>query len=535
MLAGAVLLLCGVLVGSTSQVAAAPGIDLFGYGDWSTWQKDLLGSRHNAAEWRITEHNVGALKEKWAFAYPKTPVPAKSQPAVVGRHIYFGSPDGKFYSLDARTGKTEWTFTMKSVDPGAGYAVSLDGPTVVGDNVYFGDSRGYLYALHRHTGTLAWAKRIDALPASIVTSSPIYFDGRIYVGVSSVQNTAPDPKNPSKPDLKFPCCTFRGHIDAVNARTGDLEWRHYTVPKPKRAGNWPSGAKRYAPSGVGVWSTPTIDPATRTLYVGTGQNYTGSAGEFDSILALDTGSGAVRWKRQMSNGDTWRAACAAPGAKPGDCPGLNDGTALDYDMSSMPTIFTAGGRTLVGIGQKSGVFHVFDAHTGQIVWQRQLAEPNPNGGGTGVQWGGSYDGRRLYVATWFGDPGTVFALDPGTGKILWKTPNPANGCTTGGAAQYPDACVLAHTPAVSSSPGVVYEGSTDGKMRAYSARTGRVLWTYDTIRDYQGVNGLPGRGSQLSGGGGAVVSHGMLYVQAGYGGYPSDKGPVLLAFSLNGT
>jgi polyvinyl alcohol dehydrogenase (cytochrome) len=94
-------------------------------------------------------------------------------------------------------------------------------------------------------------------------------------------------------------------------------------------------------------------------------------------------------------------------------------------------------------------------------------------------------------------------------------------------------CALAHTLAVSSSPGVVYEGSNDGKTRAYSAETGAVLWAYDTIRDFAGVNGLTGHGSSISGAGGAVVAHGMLYVQAGYPPfYPSQYGNVLLAFGL---
>jgi polyvinyl alcohol dehydrogenase (cytochrome) len=158
--------------------------------------------------------------------------------------------------------------------------------------------------------------------------------------------------------------------------------------------------------------------------------------------------------------------------------------------------------------------------------------PFPSGGISGIQWGSSYDGRRLYVATYFADPGTLFALNPADGQVLWQTPNPANGCSWGGAAQHPDVCTLAHTPAVTTTPGLVYEGSNDGKMRVYSARTGAVLWEFDTIREFAGVNGLTGFGSSISGNGGAVVADGMLYVQAGYYPlYPSEHGNVLLAFS----
>src|SRR5207253_1386016 len=139
-------------------------------------------------------------------------------------------------------------------------------------------------------------------------------------------------------------------------------------------------------------------------------------------------------------------------------------TALDYDIGATPNIFRVNGRTLVGVGQKSGVFHVFDAHTGEVVWRRQLGVPLPSGGISGIQWGSSYDGDKLYIATYFASPGTLFAVDPGTGQIVWKTPNPANGCDWGGAAEHKDICELAHGPAPTATPGVVWEGSNDGKM-----------------------------------------------------------------------
>lgn len=492
-------------------------------GDWPTWQGDTFGTRHNAAERVITPATAGNLKLKWAFAYPEGPAPVKSQPAVVDGSIFFGGPDGLFYALDARTGATKWTFELVSVDPAAGGAIVLDGPAVAGGKVYFGDSRGYVYALDQRTGRLRWARDTETHPAALHTSSPLYYNGRIYIGASSGENTG---------DVNSPCCTFRGHLDALDAETGAPVWRYYTVPEPVQVGTWPSGANRYEPSGAGVWSSPVVDPRTGTLYVGTGQNYTGSAGDFDSLLALDARTGAVRWKQQVTGADTWRSLCNEPTAE-GYCPGLGDGSALDYDIGATPNIFRAGGRTLVGVGQKSGVYHAFEAGTGTVAWRRQLSVPFPSGGISGIQWGSSYDGNRLYVATYFADPGTLFALNPADGRVLWQTPNPANGCAWGGAAQHPDVCTLAHTPAVSTSPGLVYEGSNDGKMRVYAAGTGAVLWEFDTIREFRGVNDLIGFGSAISGNGGAVVSNGMLYVQSGYYPmYPSERGNVLLAFGL---
>lgn len=490
--------------------------------DWPGWQKDLAGSRHNAAEWKINQHTVGRLKLKWAYTYEPGQVRhVRSQPAVVGDTIYFGGPDGKFRARDARTGAEKWTFTIP--ETGVVPVTNSDGPTVARGKVYFGAVGGHFYALDQRTGRQIWHRKLDDNIAATVTSSPIVHGDRVYVGVSSGENTLP---------RDYPCCTFRGHLDALDADTGQQAWRYYTVPEPREVGTWPNGAKRYEPSGVGVWSSPVVDPHTNTLYVGTGQNYTGVGGDFDSMLALDLTTGAPRWKNQVIKADTWRDACNQPDPE-GYCPGLKDGTNLDYDIGATPNLFTAGGRRLVGVGQKSGVYHVFDAATGQVVWRRQLGVPLPSGGISGIQWGSSYDGKRLYIATYYADPGTLFAVDPLTGKVLWQTAAPASGCTTGGVAGHPH-CAPAFGVPVSSTPGVVFASTVDGKVRAYSAVNGKQLWTHDTIQDVRGVDGRTGRGGSIAGtGGGVVISRGMVYVQSGY--FPDYGGQhphVLLAFGL---
>lgn len=512
---------CLAVSASVAPGPAASGRPL--RGDWPTWQQNLNGTRYNPAERGITPANVGGLKLRWAFGFPKQAGAPHSQPAVVGRTVYFGGPDGRFRARDARTGAAKWEFDLGTV--GTSFAQVRDGAAVSHGRVFFGDTRGYMYALDQDTGKLDWAKRIDDHVSATVTSSPIVYRGRVYVGVSSGENLM---------GKEHPCCTFRGHVDALDTDTGELDWRFHTVPEPRQDGTWPNGVPRYTPSGAGVWSSPSIDSATGTLYVGTGQNYSGSGGHFDSVLALDARTGRPRWTRKMTDVDTWRRECSSPSPEDQQyCPNLPDGTALDFDLGAAPSLFTVHGRRLIGIGQKVGVYHVLDARTGEIVWQRQLSTPMPGGGLSGIQWGASYDGHRLYVATYMANPGTLFALDPSNGHVVWKTPNPADGCTTGGAAQYPKVCRLGHPPAVTTTPGLVWEGGMDGKMRAYSSRTGEVLWSFDTIADFPTVDGGTARGGSLAGGGGAMVSHGMVYVLTGdmFTPYPNDKGYALLAFS----
>lgn len=527
-LVAAVLSVAGVASATPSNgdygLVTSPGA-----ASWPTWQGDVNGSRYNAAESTITPSTVGNLTLKWAYAYNPVPYAAHgSQPAVVDGTLYVGAPDAKFLALDAVSGATKWTFDLTTVVPGATNDVR-DGASVSNGIVYFGDSTGRIYALHADTGRLLWSTPVSNQANSRITSSPVVFGGKVYVGESTNESTiAKDPN--------YPCCTHRGQVLALDALTGAIDWQYWTVPPATQVGTWPSGAAKFSPAGGSVWAPPVIDPPSRTLFVGTGNSFVGAQGDTNSVLALDVDSGAVKWKQQVTYPDVYTYACTTTSVPNDYCPGK--GTyALDADFGAAPTIVHTGNRTLVTIGQKGGAFHAFDAGTGQEVWKTQLEPLDPTAsepGGTGVLWGSSYDGNLIYAATRRGNPGKMFALDPGTGHVVWESDHPADGCTTGGAAASPSLCELAYDSAVSATPGLLYEGSEDGKFRIFSASTGQVLWTFDAVRNFNGVNGLPGFGTGISGTGGAVVVNGMVYVQASY--YPfypnGGNGGVLLAFGL---
>src|SRR5207249_7134282 len=121
--------------------------------------------------------------------------------------------------------------------------------------------------------------------------------------------------------------------------------------------------------------------------------------------------------------------------------------------------------------------------------------------------------------------GGLYAMNQTTGEIVWHTAHPGCGDRPG--------CSPAQSAAVTAIPGVVFSGSVDGHLRAYSATDGRILWDVDTDRDYQTVNGVKGNGGAIDGPG-AVVAGGMLYVHSGYGVFGGAPGNVLLAFSVDG-
>lgn len=130
-------------------------------------------------------------------------------------------------------------------------------------------------------------------------------------------------------------------------------------------------------------------------------------------------------------------------------------------------------------------------------------------------------------------PGTLFALNPSNGQVLWSKPNPADGCD--GKPGRP-LCRLALPAATTTIPGVVFQGSWDGHLRAHDSRNGNILWQFDTYRPYAGANGFAGQGGSINGAGAVVVGD-TVYVNSGYSAFgpgTSLAGNVLLAFSLDG-
>jgi glucose dehydrogenase len=298
------------------------------------------------------------------------------------------------------------------------------------------------------------------------------------------------------------------------------------------------GLPRYGPAGVGVWTSPAVDPRTGTVFVGTGNNYIGTPTSLeDSIVAIDAATGAQKWATQLSDPEAWNFSCVlTPGLF--NCPVPGN----DFDFGASPNVFRIGTRTVVGEGQKSGLYHVLDAATGQIVWQDMLSSsplpPAIAAGLFGIEWGTSYDGKHIYVATNQANPGTMFALSPATGKLVWKTPVSKLTCLRPRVLfrpRSPIGCLPALPGAVSSSPGLVWEGGQDGILRAYDSTTGRVLWSYDTVRRYRHTtDGVPGIGGSIDGGG-TVIAHGTVYSNSGYTHRDRDdrKRPTRLRSSLS--
>jgi polyvinyl alcohol dehydrogenase (cytochrome) len=274
------------------------------------------------------------------------------------------------------------------------------------------------------------------------------------------------------------------------------------------------------------------------LYVTTGDNYsTPATNTSDAVMALEVKTGRVAWTRQVTSGDAYNSACGDKGA---NCPQEN-GPDFDFGSSAL-LVRSAGGRDLVLAGQKSGVVTAFDPdRQGEIVWQTRVGQGGVTGG---VQWGMASDGRHVYAAVSDVmrvrrtsadsaeapraglDPavgGGLAALSLETGEKVWVAA-PARICGSN------PSCSPAQSAAVTAIPDVVFSGSLDGHLRAFSTRDGQVIWDVDTVRDYDAVNGVKGRGGSIDGPGPVVVG-GMLFVNSGYPRFGGMPGNVLLAFA----
>jgi polyvinyl alcohol dehydrogenase (cytochrome) len=492
---------------------------------WIGWGSDPSNTRFQpAAMARLNAAAVPKLKLKWAFGFPDSAL-AFSQPSVAGGRVYVGSAAGTFYSLDAATGCIHWTFEANARSRVAPQIGKWSGLGKTRYAVWLADSASTVYALDAATGALLWKMQIEDHAAAVITGSPALHDGRLYVPVSSGEEfVAMQPT--------YECCTFRGSVVALEAFTGKIIWKTYTIPvaaKPTRAKS--GGGQLHGPSGAGVWSAPTIDTKLKRLYVATGDNYSDPPTDTsDAVLAIDLAAGKVVWQRQFTQGDAYVMGCSQ-GRKHANCP---EADGPDFDFGASPILTTlADGKRILLAGQKSGLLYAVDPDkNGADVWQVRAGKGGVLGG---IQWGPAIDGSTVYAAVSdiaFGpggmDPaagGGITAYQIATGEKLWHSRPDACGGRRG--------CSPAQSAAVTAIPGVVFSGALDGHLRAYAAKDGTVLWDEDTARDFETVNGVKAKGGAINAPG-PVIVNGILYVNSGYGLFGSMPGNVLLAYWAEG-
>jgi polyvinyl alcohol dehydrogenase (cytochrome) len=370
------------------------------------------------------------------------------------------------------------------------------------------------------TGAVIWKTELDQHSFAMITGAPKLYGGKLYVPVSSAEELGA--ANP-----KYECCTFRGSVAAIDAKTGAIVWQTYTIPEKAAPLPEGKGKAKFGPSGAAVWSTPTVDAAKGVLYFGTGDNYAETDTDTsDAVFAVQLSDGKILWTAQLTKGDTFNIGCEMPGK--GNCP---KDAGPDFDIGAPPILRTlAGKKRILIVGQKSGVVYGLDPDDqGREIWKTRIGKGGMLGG---VEFGGAADEKNTYMtlSDWAPDPkagGGVFALNIATGEKIWTAAAAVPAC-----ASVPG-CSAAQPGPATLIPGVVFAGSMDGHMRGYDAATGAIVWDADTTGNYDTVNGVPAHGGSLNYAG-AVVAGGMVYVMSGYTVNTGMAGNVMLAFSVAG-
>jgi alcohol dehydrogenase (cytochrome c) len=470
--------------------------------NWPSYGRDYSNQRYSALS-QINTSNVGDLTLAWRYATGIS-LAFEASPVVIGNIMYVSTPLNHVVALDARTGRKLWEYAES-----LGTTIHCCGPVnrgvaVYGGRVYMGTLDARLVALDAKTGAKAWGVRVaDNERGYAVAGAPVAADGKVIVGVSGAEYG------------------IRGRVTAYDAATGAEVWRFYTIPSPDQGGWWgkwsatdPFGvplhrdlareradSAKYADAwkvgGGSVWQSPAIDRDLGLVIFAVGNpspDLDGSVRPGDnlhtnSIVAVELGSGKLRWSFQELPHDVWDLDAASPVVLV-DVPGP--------DGKIVPAVAQAG---------KTGWVYLVERATGRPIRRSEAFVPQENlfaqptaagvrmlpGANGGSEWSApaySPETGYLYVlglhqpmyykikhqplqppALWLGgifvgtgeqQYGLFSAVDLATGKIAWQ--NRIKDPMIGGA--------------LATAGGVVFTGTKDKRFLAFDAKTGRQLWSY---------------------------------------------------------
>jgi polyvinyl alcohol dehydrogenase (cytochrome) len=507
---------------------------------WPMIGHDATNTRSQPFEHRLRPANVHRLATKWVATMAGD---VSATPAVVDGAVYVGDFGGMLWKLDAETGGVIWSHMVADYTGIAGDIVRTS-PSLSGDTLVVGDLKApNMLGIDARTGNLRWITQVHPDPKGIMTGSPVLAGDTIYTGVSASGASGPG-------------ATFRGAIVALDAQTGSVRWRTYSLPDNGGVAGGYAGATMFSPPAVdlsaglvyGTFGQPYTEPASVTACHAANGGFAESCEEpgafLKSVVAFDLKTGEPRWSYRVQGHGPWLQACGSQPAMVTWCAAESDSEKWDLGGSGVNVmrvkIHDRHGpdrwRDVVGIGGKSGVYTALDARTGAFIWSSLIG---PGGDQGGMEWGTAFDGERIYVSITnhhhipykLTDNGVISnttvtggswaALDPATGRILWQTADPQVETLPGlGTVGVWDLAP------VTVANGVLYASSmaklaSQDQMFALDAATGEILWEF-------------GAGSSVNAG--PAVVGGTVYWGSGYSrsGVEGSGNQRLFAFSIDG-
>ncbi len=472
-------------------------------GEWPTYHGHLSGNRHSPLD-QINTTNVARLAPAWTFPVPGARGALQVTPVVVDGLMYVTAANA-VWALDARTGGEVWYYSRPRTERLVGDAAGgiNRGVAVLGDRVFMQTDHAHVSALHRAGGQLLWdIEMADYRLHYGGTSAPLVVNDLVIAGVSGG-----DEGN-------------RGFIDAYKASTGERVWRFWTVPARGEPGSETWVGRAIEHPCASTWLTGTYDPEAKLLYWPTGNpcpDYNGDERKgdnlySDSVVALDPETGKLKWHFQFTPHDLH-----------------------DWDATETPLLadieFRSQARKVLLHGDRNGFFYVLDRLTGELLlaepfvrnltWAsgigrdgRPVLLPDQIPAAAGTRTCPSEAGATNWPSTAFSpltgffylmaeescsiftknsqwwEPGQSFygggtrhspgdisvkylrALDVQTGKIAWEIPNIGGGILGSGV--------------ISTAGGLVFYGdSSGGALVAADARTGKLLWHFNTGQSWK--------------------------------------------------
>ena len=323
-------------------------------GDWLTYNGKLSGNRYSDLK-QINTKNVNRLALKWIFTVPlwmqllpdtgyyienmkyfgleTTPIVADGTMYVTGPH--------QVYALDALTGRVIWEYSRPRTQ-GLVSDASLGtnrGVAILGDKIFRTTDNAHLIALNRTTGKLVWEQVMPEEAQKYgSTMAPLVVKDLVIAGVSGGD------------------WGIRGFIAAYKADTGERVWRFWTVPAKGEPGIETWKGEEPKVGGGSTWLTGTYDPKTDTLYWPTGNPFPNSDDRnrpgdnlfTDCILALDAGTGKLKWHYQFTPHDLH-----------------------DWDSTEPPVLidtrYHGQDRKLLLFANRNGFFYVLDRTNGKVL------------------------------------------------------------------------------------------------------------------------------------------------------------------------
>lgn len=504
--------------------------------DWGMIGHDSTNTRNQPFEHTIGPSNVNQLRVKWIAT---TTGDVSATPAVVNGAVYFGDFGGTLWKLDAATGQVIWSHQVSDYTGIAG-DIARTSPSVAGNTLVVGDLKHPdMLGIDADTGELRWITQVHPDPKGIMTGSPVLAGDTIFTGVSASGASGPG-------------ATFRGSIVALNAQTGGILWQHYSLPDNGGVAGGYAGATMFSPPAVnvpaglvyGTFGQPYTEPASVAACHAAAANGFSEACEqpgsyLKSIVAFDVKTGQPQWSYRVRGHAPWQRACGSQPVSVTWCAQESDDEKWDMGGSGanvMRLRMDGHWRDVVGVGEKSGVYVLLDANTGEFIWNTLIG---PGGDQGGMEWGTAFDGERIYasitnqhhipyrltqdgvLSNITATGGSWAALDPITGNILWQTADPQVETLAGlGTVGVWDLAPITVANGIVYASSMAKMGNQD-QMFALDAATGAILWQF-------------GAGSSVNSG--PAVANGVVYWGSGYSrsGIEGSGNNKLYAFSIEG-